>query len=109
MYLHGLPQGPIPCDSNDFAAEGAAPTYLEFGMLHELMHTLGLVPTCAAHEWRNGHVSDDANDLMWAGDTAWAPDGWGGVVLDSGRDDYYRAPIPGCLDLADSRFLSRWR
>jgi hypothetical protein len=109
MYLHGLPQGPIPCDTNQLAAAGAAPTYFDLGMLHEIMHTLGFVATCAPHEWRSGHVSDSANDLMWAGDTRWAPDGWDAVVLDFGHDDYYRAPGPGCLDLSDSRFLSHWR
>ena len=109
MYLHGLPQGPVTCDSNRLAADGAAATYLEFGMLHEIMHTLGFVPTCATHEWRNGHVSDDSNDLMWGGDTPWAPDGWGAVVLDAGRDDYYQAPTSACPDLADSPFLGRWR
>jgi len=109
MYLHGLPQGPVTCDSNQLAASDAPPTYLEFGMLHEIMHTLGFVPTCATHEWRNGHVSDDANDLMWGGDTPWAPGGWDAVVLDAGRDDYYRSPSPSCLDLADSPFLTRWK
>jgi hypothetical protein len=107
VYLNGLPDGPVPCASNNFAGPGGAPTYLEFAMLHEIMHTLGFVPTCSPHQWRSGHVSDDPDDLMWAGDGAWVPDGWANVRLDSGNDDYYRAPIHGCLDLASSSYLTR--
>jgi hypothetical protein len=107
MYLNGLPASAAPCASNQFAAAGAPPTYLEFSMLHEIMHTLGFVPTCAPHHWRAGHVFDNPNDLMWAGDGPWIPDGWANVVLDSGNDDYYRAHIRGCLDFARSPFLTR--
>lgn len=109
MYLHGLPEAPVTCDSVSFAPAGGDPTYLEFGMLHEIMHTLGFVPDCAPNEWRNGHVSDTADDLMWGGDTPWAPNGWGGVVLDAGHDDYFQTDILGCLDFADSAYLQRWR
>jgi hypothetical protein len=108
LYLLGLPQGPVPCSSNPFAGPGGAPTYLEFAMLHEIMHTLGFVATCAPNQWRAGHVSDDPNDLMWAGDSPWAPSGWANVVLDAGNDDYYRAHVHGCLDLARSSFLAHF-
>jgi hypothetical protein len=108
LYLHGLPQGPVPCSSNVFAGPGGAPTFLEFAMLHEIIHTLGFVPTCAPNHWRAGHVSDDPNDLMWAGDGPWVPSGWENVVLDAGNDDYYRAHIRGCLDLARSSFLAHF-
>jgi hypothetical protein len=107
LYLNGLPGGPVPCASNPFAAAGAAPTYLEFAMLHEILHILGFVPTCAPNQWRAGHVSDNPDDLMWAGDGPWVPDGWANVVLDSGNDDYYHARIRGCPDLARSPFLSK--
>lgn len=109
LYLNGLPTGPVPCSANQFATSGGVPTYLEFAMLHEIMHTLGFVPTCAPHQWRSGHVSDNPDDLMWAGDGNWVPDGWANVVLDSGNDDYYKARIKGCLDLARSSFLARPR
>jgi hypothetical protein len=106
LYLLGLPQGPVPCSSQVFAGPGGSPTYLEFAMLHEIIHTLGFVATCAPNQWRTGHVSDDPNDLMWAGDGPWVPSGWANVVLDSGNDDYYRAHVHGCLDLARSSFLA---
>ena len=96
MYLHGTPN----CDQNPFAKPGAAPGYLEFAMLHELLHTLGHVPTCAPHEWRSGHTSDTPTDLMWAGDGSWTP-----TTLDPGHDDYYDTGRSDCLDFADSGFL----
>jgi hypothetical protein len=107
MYLHGLPDSAIPCDTNSFAVAGGRPAYLEFGMLHEILHTLGFVATCAPNQWRNGHVFDSADDLMWGGDTPWAPSGWDAMVLDAGHDDYFATVIPGCLDFADSRYLTR--
>jgi hypothetical protein len=107
LYLDGLPTGPVPCSTNQFASSGGAPTYLEFAMLHEIMHTIGFVPTCAPHQWREGHVSDDPNDLMWGGEGNWVPDGWASVVLDSGNDDYYNTRNKGCLDLARSSFLAK--
>jgi hypothetical protein len=106
MYLHGLSDSPVPCDSASFAGAGGAPTYLEFTMLHEIMHALGVVPSCAPHQWRGAHVSDNPNDLMWAGDGNWAPDGWNSVILDANHDDYYKAGIAGCFDLDSSPYLT---
>ncbi|MDQ6745559.1 MAG: hypothetical protein M3Z27_06060 [Actinomycetota bacterium] len=70
-------------------------------MLHEILHTLGFVPTCAPHFTRNGHVSDRATDLMYAGPLPWQPS-----VLDVGHDDYYATGRTDCLDLAASPFLT---
>jgi hypothetical protein len=105
LYLHGLPDAPVPCDSASFAGAGGAPTYLEFTMLHQIMHAVGVVPSCAPHQWRGAHVSDDPNDLMWAGAGNWAPGGWNSVILDAHNDDYYKAGIPGCFDLTSSPYL----
>lgn len=100
MYLHGLPSGPVPCDRNPIAPNGQ-PGYIDFSMLHELLHTLGFVPTCATHHTRAGHVSDATNDLMYAGDAPWQLP----PLLDVGHDDYFAAGRAGCLDLAASPYL----
>lgn len=106
LYLDGFWDKQYACRNNPFAGPGDPPTYLEFAMLHEIMHTFGFVATCAPNEWRAGHVSDDADDLMWAGDGNWVPSGWAHVKLDTGNDDYYRHANGGCLDLDDSAFLT---
>ena len=102
LYLHGAPPGAPACDTNVFASQGEKPGYLDFAMLHELLHVLGFVPSCAPHAVLRGHVSDSNTDLMYAGPLPWNP-----TTLDVGRDDYYGAHIPGCLDLADSPYLQR--
>jgi hypothetical protein len=73
---------------------------MDFAVLREVLHTIGFVPTCAAHHTRTGHVSDSPTDLMYAGDEPWRPS-----VLDVGGDDYYHAHRLGCLELAESRYL----
>jgi hypothetical protein len=88
----------IPC--YDPSRSLAGPQLMDLAILHELMHTLGFVPTCAPHHTRAGHVSDSPSDLMYAGDGRWEPS-----VLDVGHDDYYGAHIAGCQDLADSPYL----
>jgi Ca2+-binding RTX toxin-like protein len=108
MYLNGLPNSPVPCSSNPFAGLGGKPTYMEFAMLHEIIHTMGFVATCAPHHHLSGHVSDDADDLMWAGAGFWVPSGWAFVKLDAGHDDYYAHTMPSCPDLADSPFLAQF-
>jgi hypothetical protein len=87
-----------PCDVP--AASLAGLQLMDLAMLHEVVHTLGIVPTCAPHSTGNGHVSDSPTDLMYAGTQDWHPS-----VLDVGRDDYFDAHIPGCADLADSPYL----
>ena len=101
LYLLGEPPGAPPCSTNTLGAR--PPGYLEFAMIHEIMHTMGFVPTCAPHQTLRGHVFDSPRDLMWAGDAPWELP----PVLDFGRDDYYKARLPGCLDLAKSKFLTR--
>jgi hypothetical protein len=100
LYLHGLYDGPVPCDTNRWGSVGG-PRYLEFAMIHEVLHTLGFVPTCAPHHTSAGHVSDSPTDLMYAGSVPWTPS-----TLDVGHDDYYDARVPGCLDLSTSAYLA---
>jgi len=94
LYLQGFSGA---CSAMGFAPAGGTPGYLEFLMLHELMHTAGLAPECAAHSTPNSraHVSDTARDLMWNGSSQWLLP----AVLDSGRDDYFQHGNPNCLDL----------
>ena len=103
LYLHGLPGGPIPCDTNTFAGPSDAPRYWEYSWVHEITHTLGFVADCAPNEHLNGHVTAPRNDLMYAGTDPWDLTN---VVLDQGHDDYYAHDNVGCLDLADSALLS---
>ena len=100
-YLTGSDSrtGGAPC-TGSFAV--SPPGYFDFGLLHELVHSLGYVPSCAPHAASQDHVNDSAYDLMWGGGP-WAslPD----MQLDVGRDDYFEAHIPGCPDLSGSRFF----
>jgi hypothetical protein len=71
-------------------------------MLHDTIHALGVVPTCAPHHTLNGHVSDSPSDLMYSGDAPWTFP----LRLDIGHDDYFRHGHANCLDLADSPYLT---
>jgi Divergent InlB B-repeat domain len=71
---------------------------------HELLHTLGAVPSGAPNECpypNDGHVCDDAYDMMFPfGDETPIT----GLHLDTGRDDYY-AHAGAQLDVQDSPWL----
>jgi hypothetical protein len=101
LYLKGTPPGAPACSTNPFASSEDRPGYLEFAMLHEILHTLGIVATCAPHHTLRGHVSDSPNDLMYAGSFPWQPS-----VLDIGHDDYFRHNNASCLDLANSPYMT---
>ncbi len=102
VYLKGTFTDPNipPCGSNPLASDENSPGYIDFAFLHEIMHTLGMVPECAPNHTLGGHTSDDPRDLMYAGDQPWQPS-----ILDTGRDDYYGHGNPDCLDLAKSVFM----
>ena len=102
MYLRGRPPGAVPCEQNGFAAASAPPTYWEYAMLHDILHGLGMVATCAPHHHLAGHVSDYSNDLMWAGNQPWRFP----ARLDIGRDDYYGHGRSDCADLSRSPYLT---
>jgi hypothetical protein len=69
-------------------------------MIHELLHAMGLVPSCAPHYDGTGHVSDSPADMMAPFlNLDQVP------ILDVNRDDYFHAGIPNCFDLSNSRFL----
>ena len=77
---------------------------MDLAILHELMHTIGFVPTCARHFVGAGHVSDSPTDLMYQGPLDWHPS-----VLDVGHDDYFDAGIANCPDLSTSPWLAGGR
>jgi hypothetical protein len=100
MYLHGTPPGPRTCDVHELARPDIPLGYFEFGMLHEIFHTLGAAAYCAPHHFERGHVSEDPRDLLYRGDQPWTPE-----ILDIGGDDYWAHPNTGCLDVSKSVFL----
>ncbi|MEX0683315.1 MAG: hypothetical protein WD472_07645 [Dehalococcoidia bacterium] len=103
LWLHGLPlSGAIRCGDNEFAEGGDDAGFWEYVAVHEIMHTLGFVPTCSPNETLDGHISGPANDLMYEGEEeSDLP-----KALDAGNDDYYRTDIVGCPDFEDSPYLT---
>jgi len=97
LYLHGVIGGTLHCDDTPITTT-PTPGYWEFAILHELIHTLGMVPTCAPHETLSGHASDGPTDLMYSGSEPWAP-----AILDLGNDDYFGSG--SCVDLSRSVYL----
>ena len=71
-------------------------------MLHELLHTLGIVSPAAPNHVLSGHVNTDATDLMYAGTLPWRP-----AALDVNRSNYYNpTTLPfGLVNLATSPYL----
>jgi hypothetical protein len=100
MYLAAQPPGQaVPCgDSRPWGRGDLVPGYIDYGMLHELVHSLGLAPDTAPNEHSTGHVFDESaaapnTDLMYSQrpgrpDPFWAVDDPAGLVLDLGGDDY---------------------
>ncbi len=68
-------------------------------ILHEMLHTLGMPPQCAANLDTEDrfHVSDNVNDIMNKVS--------GSLFLDYNNDDYYKHNIKNCRDLSKSNFL----
>ena len=100
LYLHGTFAVAPPCLGNPLPTSDGTPGYWGFSAGHEVLHAIGLAPTCAPHHTRAGHTSDSPTDLMYAGDEGWQP-----AVLDVGHDDYFMAGIPGCASLEQSAFF----
>ena len=103
MYLQGTPPGAPGCNTNPFATSpNAAPGYLEYSMLHEVLHTLGFVAANAPRQRLGGHVPEP-NDLMYSGSLPW---GLPNLALDVRHDDYFGDNVPaGTLNLRDSPYL----
>ena len=102
LYLKGTPPGAPGCATNAFAASAtAAPGYLEFVMVHEILHILGIVDAAAPNHAFDGHVGNDPRDLMYAGVQPWAPS-----LLDATRTNYFNTTsLGGLINLAQSPYL----
>ncbi|HET9514276.1 MAG TPA: hypothetical protein VFO95_10165 [Gemmatimonadales bacterium] len=89
VYLRGSVDGK-PCGGGFSLRNGRAADYWEFAMLHEVIHTLGMVDDAAPNhdEGRPWHVYDGA-DLMHGGGAAWTP-----TLIDRNNDDYYGLAVP---------------
>jgi Divergent InlB B-repeat domain len=103
IFLQSAPPGGQPCPTTAVGRD--PPAYFDFALLHEIVHTMGFVPSCAPHITERSHVSDSPFDLMWSGAAPWGVYEPSRMQLDVGRDDYYEARIPGCPDLSGSRFF----
>ncbi|HUS28141.1 MAG TPA: hypothetical protein VMZ53_06515, partial [Kofleriaceae bacterium] len=114
VYLRGMPPGvTVPCgDSFPWGQPSLVPSYIDYAILHELVHSMGIVPTTSPNEHAQGHVFDTASttparDLMYSprtsGDPAWATNNPSGLLIDINRDDYFNA---GTVDLATMSLIS---
>ena len=104
LYLQGTVSGAPPCNTNPFASSPTSPPgYLEFAMIHELMHVQGFVSTAAPNFVLAGHVNTGPTDLMYAGALPWQP-----TTLDLNKANYYNPTgLPaGILNFANSPFLT---
>jgi hypothetical protein len=99
LYLQGRYDN-VDCSLDRFSPDGVTVELNELKMLHEILHTLGVVGRSAPHHTQNGHTSDSPADLMYAGSLPWEPS-----VLDVGHDDYYRTGRTDLPDLSRSVFL----
>jgi hypothetical protein len=97
VYLRGS----ICSLGGSLATSHLAPGYWEFTMLHEALHALGFIPSCAPNYTSSNHISISNKDLMYGGGEEWYPS-----ELDSSRRNYYKHNNPACLDLARSAFLT---
>src|SRR5262249_24056139 len=64
-YLQS-PSQLVNCAPLPFRHPGESAAYREFIMVHELLHGLGMVPTCAPHSTADNHVTE-TNDVMTGG------------------------------------------
>jgi uncharacterized repeat protein (TIGR02543 family) len=80
------------------AVSGTAMIWFQNGgkfatVVHEIFHSMGIVPSCAPHQ-AGFHVTDDDNDLMRseADPTASGSSG-AGQVIDANHDDYFNPTL----------------
>lgn len=113
MYLKGMPIGLTqPCENAfPWGLPSLVPQYIDYGILHELVHSMGIVSASSPHQHSVGHVYDTGaanpnKDLMYSPRPSTADPGWAtntGLVIDINSDDYFHT---GETDLAKLTLLS---
>ena len=84
------------------AAQAQWPFDATYLVLHELIHALDAVQSCAPNEGLGGHVLDSGFDVIFLG--ARSPEQWANLTIDVNNDDYYGHSIDGCIDIEDSPY-----
>jgi len=93
VFLEKCPVEGLTGDSGRFG-------FTEATWIHELFHGLGVAAECSRYHTREGHVSDDPSDLMYAGTSVWRP-----ALLDAGGDDYWTASTGACPGIKGSPYI----
>ena len=117
MYLDGVPFGTsIDCGALEWGRASLDPGYVDYAMLHEIVHTLGFAPEAAPHQHTTGHIFEPGvattnRDLMYSPRPQMNDPGWGvfepgGLLLDINNDDYFQTAAPADLDLSLSSALA---
>jgi hypothetical protein len=75
----------VNCAADQFAAAEQTPAINEFKMLHEIVHTMGLVKPTAPRHHDRGHIKGEPRDLMYSGTSPWLPS----FIDLPGRVDYF--------------------
>ncbi len=91
--------GPMVMISIRRCRQDYPPGELAWIVAHELVHLLGAATDCAPNYAGLGHVDDDRRDILFYQHTGL---GFGRLVLDVGRDDYYGHGRHDCYDIADN-------
>ena len=96
----GGPPRRVNCADDQFTADGVTPAINELKMLHEILHSMGLVHPNAPHHHDGGHTNDNSQDLLYRGPLDWRPG-----AIDPGNDDYLWTGRTNIIDLSRSVFL----
>ena len=48
--------------------------YIDYVMIHEIIHAMGFVPSYVSNSGTQGHVTGDRNDIMWGGNSGYRND-----------------------------------
>jgi len=121
MYLKAVPTGlSTECeDALPWGQSSLKPNYIDYGMLHEVVHSMGVVADNAPNEigmGNPGHVYDlgattPQRDLMYSprpsmADPGWATNDPNGLLLDINRNDYFDAGPSVTVEMTELSILA---